>query len=291
MLSTSYRPDGSTGHEALREAYLGDHGFPGYKINEWGHVWSCRRVTGHGGPRLWKPLRFYMNQNGYYEVTLFRNKKPVIFRVRNLVAICFIGPRPEGTRLCSLDEDEGHHVALNLKYMTEAEEIAAFPHRRKGGLPGELSYTAKLTGEQVRTIRKRLAAGDDFMDVVNSSGVSERNVMHIAQRKTWFNRDHDIPAMTPRRTRRKKYLLTAADLAVIRDELAAGRALYQVAKDRRHKVSVYTIRLHLGLVKLRGVTLVPGGKKDGVPKAEAAPEVPRGPALPGPADRGPVPAS
>lgn len=50
---------------------------------------------------------------------------------------------------------------------------------------GDRVNTAKLTEEQVREIRRRVAAGEKQVDVARAFGVRNTNVSALVRRETW----------------------------------------------------------------------------------------------------------
>ncbi len=60
---------------------------------------------------------------GYMGVSLCRNSKPRTFRVHVLVALTFLGERPEGYHVGHLDGNPKNNEAKNLRYLTVRENI------------------------------------------------------------------------------------------------------------------------------------------------------------------------
>ena len=70
-----------------------------YQISSWGRVWSVPR-KGIGGQNIrGKMLKPSVEPFGYQRVVLYKNGKQRGFRVHELVASAFLGPRPAGARL------------------------------------------------------------------------------------------------------------------------------------------------------------------------------------------------
>jgi len=134
-------------------------GFPGYKVDERGNVWSYKRKTEH---KL-KPhtSRF----NGYVRVGLMQNGHSCTMTVHRLVAIAFI-PNPENKP--EVNHDNGIKTCnevWNLEWATKSENQT---HRYASGLYqvsddarrkmskakiGKLPPNTKLNWTSVRTIR------------------------------------------------------------------------------------------------------------------------------------------
>ncbi len=82
--------------------------------------------------------------HGYHSYVLWRNHKQTTVRAHQVVALAFLGPRPEGTYACHDDGDRGNNALVNIYYGTPAQNSA--DARRHGTLPvGEACGAAKLT--------------------------------------------------------------------------------------------------------------------------------------------------
>lgn len=218
-----------------REAVI--PGFPAYKVNTQGQVWS-KAKRGPGGIEIWRPLtaqrRLSKDQKGgcYWLVWLKRygfDKKHFGYRIRDLVAITFIGPKPPDSRLRSLDRDPLNHALENLRYMT-AEEIKA------SGIDAdhyERSFNyRKLTPEKVAKIRRDIADGKSFRSVAKEHDITRQNVRAVVSRQTWQKVDDGIPAYIPgSRMAKTRAVLTQADKEAIASRSIGGERPGLIAKD------------------------------------------------------------
>jgi hypothetical protein len=83
-------------------------GFPGYEISTYGEVTSHLGKT----PRVIRP-----HWNGkHYRVSLRRDGKTYTRSVHSLVALTYLGPRPEGHEVRHLDRDGSYNATTNLVY-------------------------------------------------------------------------------------------------------------------------------------------------------------------------------
>jgi len=89
-------------------------GFPHYRATREGQIWSDYTGT-------W--LRPSIFTGGYLGVTLYENKKRFPRTVHALVAITFLGPRPEGYEIRHLNGDPTDSRAENLAYGTHSENM------------------------------------------------------------------------------------------------------------------------------------------------------------------------
>lgn len=91
-------------------------GYADYAVSDHGRVVSHKRAT----PKL---LRAFLSYNGYQQVELLRDRVGKKFKVHQLVALTFIGERPEGMETRHLDGDKSNNAASNLIYGTRSENI------------------------------------------------------------------------------------------------------------------------------------------------------------------------
>jgi hypothetical protein len=91
-------------------------GFEGrYDVSNLGRVRSW--LLG-AGPRI---LRASPNRNGYPQLTLCLDGQRSTPGVHKLVALAFLGPRPEGREVRHLDGNRLNSALVNLTYGTKAE--------------------------------------------------------------------------------------------------------------------------------------------------------------------------
>jgi len=90
----------------------------GYSISSSGNVYSLW-APGRGGVirESWFMLKPSVQKNGYCIVRL----KGKNYRIDYLVLVTFLGPRPNGYRVCHLDGNPGNNHLENLQWMTGSE--------------------------------------------------------------------------------------------------------------------------------------------------------------------------
>lgn len=99
--------------------------YPGYEVSSGGEVRSYR-VSGFGFgsmrpvPKMLKPRT---QTAGYYTVSLRRDGKTELRTIHSLVALVFIGPRPDGMDVCHNDGDVENNAVENLRYASRSENI------------------------------------------------------------------------------------------------------------------------------------------------------------------------
>jgi len=93
-------------------------GYPNYSITTDGRVWSAPRPRTRGG---WlKQFR----SGRYMQVSLRSDGKTRPVRVHVLMALTFLGPRPDGLEVRHLDDDPINNRIENLAYGTQAENMS-----------------------------------------------------------------------------------------------------------------------------------------------------------------------
>ena len=112
--------------------------YPDYEVSDCGQVRSLKSTV----PKVLKPVHTGYNKN-YSYVFLYNNGERLQMSVHSLVALAFIGPRPEGLVVRHIDGDASNNAATNLVYGTPTEN--EHDKRSHGTLP--------LSDDQVRTIR------------------------------------------------------------------------------------------------------------------------------------------
>lgn len=155
-------------------------GFEGlYQVSDDGEVRSFHRVPGG------QLLRGGRDTFGYRNVVLYRRGAEKGFRVHALVALAFIGPRPEGSVVRHLDGDHDNNRVTNLAYGTQSENVADTARHGRKRL-GEAHGCARLTVEQVHAIRLAYRPGVVRMaDLASWHGVTRLAVRQILRGRTW----------------------------------------------------------------------------------------------------------
>lgn len=148
-------------------------GYPGYYVCREGHVYSSWR-----GPivRLKPKVRSW---DGYIEYGLKVGEKQVFRKAHFLVALVFIGPRPEGQEVMHLNHDKTDNRPENLAYGTRQknvdDKVAAKRHAH-----GSKQGHAKLTEDDVREIRRSTennkTLGSKYRMLARSIGAVRRGI-------------------------------------------------------------------------------------------------------------------
>lgn len=154
-------------------------GFPGYQVSSLGSVFSHK-----AGRELSAPP----NKGGYRLVSLRRDGVRHPRYVHQLVALVFIGPRPDGAEVRHLDGDPLNNTLTNLVYGTTAENAQdRIRHGRdqntrkthcKHGHPFDEANTYRFSnarqphGRACRTCNRRAARRSHERRILRAAGVA-----------------------------------------------------------------------------------------------------------------------
>lgn len=135
-------------------------GAPGYYVSWKGEV---------KGPRVGM-LSSSENSNGYLMVSI-GGWKPV----HQIVAVAFLGPKPEGCEVDHINGDRKDNSLENLRYVTHEENV------RNG-------KNAKLTMRKARNIRKRYVprcSKNGMRALAKLYGIDYTQVWNVVKGKSW----------------------------------------------------------------------------------------------------------
>ena len=119
----------------------------------------------------------------YFAIKIMRGGKSKRFRLHNLVAEAFLGPRPEGYHVAHLDGDRFHDKLVNLAWVTPKEnEKHKSIHGRT--IKGEMHVLSKLKKEDVVLI---LASKESSNRIAQKYGVSGRLIRKIRAGQNWMH--------------------------------------------------------------------------------------------------------
>jgi len=159
-----------------------------YEVSNLGRVRSLDRLVprqGFAGPfrmrgRMLKP---YLNQLGYPMVQITRG---IPTFVHLLVLEAFVAPRKSGLVCNHLDANPRNNRVENLEWTTQTGNMQ---HAARLGLiriyRGQENSNAKVTEEQVRTIRRLSKEGHSQRALAASFGIGRATVRSIIDRKNW----------------------------------------------------------------------------------------------------------
>lgn len=169
-------------------------GYEGYyEVSSLGRVRSIDRwVTYSNGRKQFyegKLLKQDADKKGRFTVGLNKKGKPSTKRVHILVALAFIGPRPDGMVICHCNGNNKDNRLINIRYDTQSENtIDKYRHGNKHG-------QGKLTIDEVMEMRRLYDTGDyTQMELSEMFNIGATSTGMIVTRKhfTWLNDDGTI---------------------------------------------------------------------------------------------------
>jgi len=100
-----------------------------------------------------------------------------------------IGPIPVGYHVCHRCDNPSCCNPDHLFLGTDRENLSDMRDKGRGSDPpkfqGDTHPNAKLSPDDVRTIRARVELGDNTNDIAVDFGISRSNVYAVARRETW----------------------------------------------------------------------------------------------------------
>ena len=156
-------------------------GWDAYEISNRGVVRRAGRVLRWRacGRRNEKYPRVALHQEG------IRKDVPI----HHLVALHFIGPRPEGLQINHKDRNRFNPSVENLEYVTPAYNTQHSYDNGRKGLLGQRNPAAKLTQEQVAEIKElyqpRTIGGMGQVALAKKYGVTQTAIWAVLNGKCW----------------------------------------------------------------------------------------------------------
>lgn len=170
-------------------------GCEGYGATADGRIITYRRPGYWGKPSL---VSQQTTMSGHRKVTIRVDNTPVTRTVHQFVIAAWRGPSPgPGYVIRHLNGDPADNRIENLSWGTRREN--ALDAVRHGTHPsGERHPIAKLTEDQVRDAKRRMAYGESGNALAKELGVSRQAMYNIRNGKTWAHVEVDLPPRTRR---------------------------------------------------------------------------------------------
>lgn len=160
--------------------------FPGYRVGSDGSIWTCRPYarSKDRSPLPWRRLAIAYNHRGYLVAQLWdlAAKKNRHIPIHRLLLECFVGPCPPGMLGLHKNDIHDDNRLENLYWGTQRDNIRdAYDNKR---IPLGLDHwKGKLSEQDVREIRQRIAAGEKQEVVANDFQIHRTYVGQIARGK------------------------------------------------------------------------------------------------------------
>ncbi len=169
-------------------------GFPGYRVDTDGMVWSCLEQIHEKGSwglqtrqtDMWKKLNPCRDGRGYVRVYFFINGKRIHPTIHKLVLNTFVSERPNKMQCRHLNGVRTDNRLANLQWGTVKENHA---DKKLHGthLQGETISWHKLTESQVHRIRlmKEITPNIKQTEMAKFFNVSKYTISDILLGKSW----------------------------------------------------------------------------------------------------------
>lgn len=172
-------------------------GFPGYEVGSDGSVWTRwrlrRRWDGRRGTesyisetrkKLNSKLHDPDNTQGYFTVSLWKDRKGHDFLVHRLVLMVFSGECPEGMECCHKDGSRQNNLPSNLYWGTRWQNMQD-QIRHGVSTKGERNPRSKLTETDVMEVYRLRSLGWSQQRIGDLLGVSQGCISLICNRINW----------------------------------------------------------------------------------------------------------
>lgn len=123
---------------------------PDYQVSNMGRLRSKSRRDVSGRNRRGRMVKCPPNTDGYFATNVRRDGQRVHVGLHRLVALAFIGPRPEGLQCCHNNGIKTDNRATNLRYDTPLNNNR--DRITHGTIPRGSLVSVLLTDEDVRQI-------------------------------------------------------------------------------------------------------------------------------------------
>lgn len=170
----------------MEEVWKDIPGYEGmYQVSNMGRVKSLPRpapVIREGKSLISRTLKERIltpcvNQRGYESLVLRHAGKNRTYEVQRLVALAFLGPRPEGYETRHLDGNRLNNRSDNLAYGTRSQnQLDVYDYR---------GYHHRLTPTDVLDIRARLAVGETGRALAREYKVCDSMISAIKRREVY----------------------------------------------------------------------------------------------------------
>ena len=133
-------------------------------------------------------------RSGYEYVSLRQPGIQFTISVHQLVLQTFVGPPPPNCEVRHLDGTRDNNVLSNLCYGTKKDnardrDLHGRTYRGEmnhmSRVKGEDNWSAKLTNDQVRSIRRRYCAGESIRSISTDYPVCWQSIKNIVSYATW----------------------------------------------------------------------------------------------------------
>lgn len=164
--------------------------FPDYFASDDGEIYSMKPINQFTQiPEKPRMLKKSLDKDGYFRVTLRKDKSAVIRRVSALILETFVSSRPDGMLACHGINGKRNNSINNL-YWGSPSRNSGLDKIRDGTMQnGEKNGFAKLTEAQVREIKRLYSSygknGLTQQELAKKFNISDTTIYQIVRGITW----------------------------------------------------------------------------------------------------------
>ncbi|MFA5347065.1 MAG: NUMOD4 domain-containing protein [Methanoregula sp.] len=167
---------------SIEEVWKDIPGYEGiYQVSNTGKIKSLYGARGKlrkgPGGKILVPMT---QRDRYPHVTLCKNGKGKHFTVHRLVALTFLGPRPEGQEIMHIDGNRKNPESTNLRYGSKSCNMAFTVDHGTNKVNGR-----KLDGYKANRIREYLSVGITVSELARHFAVSRTTILNIRKGKNY----------------------------------------------------------------------------------------------------------
>lgn len=158
-------------------------GFNGYQASTFGNIRSVdRTIIRHNGSKcsrkgmLLKPTI----SSGYYSVNLSTGEKIISKKIHVLVALTFLGERPDGYDIRHKDGNKLNNALSNIEYGTRSENMLDGYK-----IYGKTMNCQKLSPQIAKAIRKEHANGSSYRELARKYKVCKTTIGAIIRQEIY----------------------------------------------------------------------------------------------------------
>lgn len=154
-----------------------------YQASNKGRVRNVRKAA---GCTVNRELVGRINKQGYRYATLSKHGSQKSEKIHRLVALAFLGPRPDGLQINHKNGIKTDNRVENVEYCTPRQNMIHSIQVLKRKSPcGEASSQARLKTAEVIEIKRLLAAGVRIAAIARQFHVCPTTIGFIAHGATW----------------------------------------------------------------------------------------------------------
>lgn len=153
--------------------------YPQYHISRDGKLFSLKRGAGK-----WRQLHTAVDVHGYEKCQISKNGRSKYTTIHSLMAVAYLGPRPEKYQVCHNDGNRLNNIIENLRYDTVKNNHAdKIKHGTK--IFGERHPDAVLKECDIIPILNLISQGVPVVTVAKNYSISPGAIVFMLNRHTW----------------------------------------------------------------------------------------------------------